>query len=163
MLHFNRKLERSSCWESRAEKQIGSLYLSHRSAPHHPLLLSTVNHLYICIESFSALPRWEDDTENSQWLDNLRPFIVVKNVCLSWRIALRLVAALQELVGDSVTSVLPVLECLLVDRLNLSGPLQEAIAQFVAARQLASRPIAVYHWDGVVGFGSDMSLSLPFP
>jgi len=124
-------------------------------------LFSTVEHLYIDIDGFSSLLRWEDDIENSQWLDLLRPFTVVKSVYFSWQIASRIVAALQDLIGERVTSVLPALESLLVERLNQSGPVQEAIGQFVAARQLASRPIAVTHWDGVVGSGSDTFLALP--
>jgi hypothetical protein len=62
----------------------------------------------------------------------------VKNLYF-WQITSRIVAALQGLVGESVTNVFPALESLLVERLNLSGPVQEAIGQFVAARQLASR------------------------
>ena len=120
--------------------------------------------LYIDIESLSSLPRWdsEDDIENGQWLDLLRPFAVVKYLYFSWRIASHIVAALQELIGERVASVLPALESLLVERLDLSGPVQEAIGQFAAARQLASRPITVYHWDGVVGIGSDTSLAPPY-
>jgi len=54
------------------------------------------------------------------------------------------------------------LESLLVERLNQSGPVQEAIGQFVATCQLTSRPIAITHWDGVIGSGSDMPLALPY-
>jgi hypothetical protein len=125
-------------------------------------LFSTVEHLYIGIDSFSPLPRWKDDIENGPWLDLLRPFAVVKNLYFSWQIASCIVAALQELIEESVTIVLPALQSLIVDRLNLSGPVQEAMGQFVAARQLAGRPIAVSHRDGAGGFGSDMPLVLPY-
>ena len=127
-------------------------------------LFSTLEDLHIGIDSSSSLPRWEDDIENGQWLDVLRPFAVVKNLYFSWIIAPRIVAALQELIEESAISVLPALETLLVERLDrgLSGPVQEAIGQFIAARQLAGRPIAVSHWDGVVGFGSDTPLALPY-
>ena len=124
-------------------------------------LFSVVEHLRIGIDAFSSLPRWEDDIENGQWLDLLRPFTVAKNLYLSWKIAPRIVTALQELIGESVTSVLPALQRLLVEKLNILGPVQEVIGQFVAARQLAYRPIAVSHWDGVVGFGSDTSIAPP--
>jgi hypothetical protein len=120
-----------------------------------------MEHLYIDIAGFSSLPRWEDDVENGQWLDLLRPFTVVKNVYFSRKIASHIVAALQELVEENVTSVLPGLECLFMEMLGPSRPVQEAIGQFVAARQLANRPIAVSHWGRSVGFGSDTSLALP--
>jgi hypothetical protein len=120
-------------------------------------LFSTVEHLHIDIDGFSSLPRWDDDIENGQWLDLLRPFTIVKNLYLSWRFASRIVAALQELIEE--TSVLPALETLHVERFNLSEPVQEAIGQLVAARQLARRPIAVSS-GGVVGFEPDMSLAL---
>lgn len=124
-------------------------------------LFSIMEHLYIDIAGFSSLPRWEDDVENGQWLDLLRPFTVVKNVYFSRKIASHIVAALQELVEENVTSVLPGLECLFMEMLGPSRPVQEAIGQFVAARQLANRPIAVSHWGRSVGFGSDTSLALP--
>lgn len=97
-------------------------------------LFSTVEHLRIVTDGISSLPRWEDDIDNGQWLDLLRPFTIVKNLYFSWRIASRIVAALQELIEE--ISVLPALETLL-------GPAQETIGQIVAARQLARHPIAV--------------------
>ena len=104
-------------------------------------LFSTVENLYIDTDGISSLPRWEDDIDNGQWLDLLRPFIVVKNLYFSWQIASRIVTALQELIEE--ISVLPALETLLVERFKLSGPIQEAIEQIVAARQLVRRPIAI--------------------
>jgi hypothetical protein len=46
-----------------------------------------------------------------------------------------------------VTKVFPALQSLFLDDLDPSGPVQGAIGKFVAARQLASLPIAVSHWD----------------
>ena len=54
--------------------------------------------------------------------------------------------ALQELVGERVTEVLPALESLFLEDLQPSGPVQEAIGQFVAARQLLGHPVAVSRW-----------------
>ena len=144
---------------SKIDWQVSSLaQICTSSAP----LFSTVELLHIGIDGFFSLPRWEDDIENGQWLDLLLPFTIVKNLYLSWKIASRIISALEELIGESVISVLPALESLFVERLNLSGPVQEAIWPFVAARRLASRPIAVSLWDGgVVGFGLDTSLALP--
>jgi hypothetical protein len=82
---------------------------------------------------------WDDEheTENSQWLELLHPFIAVKDLYLS-EIAMRHIAPfLQELVGESVTEE-PVLR---------SGTFKVAIEQFVAARELAGHPIVVSHWE----------------
>ena len=44
--------------------------------------ISTVQYLYIC-EGTDSQPRWQDDIEDSQWLEVLDPFIAVKDLCLS--------------------------------------------------------------------------------
>ena len=103
-------------------------------------LFSIVEHLGIDFDGFSSLPRWEGDVENDQWLDILRPFTAVKNLYISRQIASRIVAALREPIGVSANSVLPALESLLVGRLRLSGPIQEAIGQLIAA---VSSPVAL--------------------
>ena len=87
-----------------------------------------------------------DDIENELWLDLLHPFIAVKNLYLSEQFALRIVPALQELVGDRTMEVLPALQNVSLKGLQPSGPVREGIAKFVAARQVASHPIAVYSW-----------------
>ena len=54
---------------------------------------------------------------------------------------------LQELVEERVTDVLPALENLFLEELNPSGPVQEAVGQFVAARQLLDHPVVVSRWN----------------
>jgi hypothetical protein len=71
----------------------------------------------------------------------------VKNLYLSEEFATGIAAALQELVGGRITEVLPSLQNIFVDGLWPSGPFQENIAQFVAARQLSDHPIAVSVWE----------------
>jgi hypothetical protein len=44
-------------------------------------------------------------------------------------------------------TVLPNLENIFVERLEPSGPLQENLGQFVAARQLSRHPVAISDWD----------------
>jgi hypothetical protein len=57
----------------------------------------------------------------------------------------RIAPVLQEpkLVGEKVTDVLPALRTLFLEERSPSGPVQEAIQQFIAARQLARRPMVV--------------------
>ena len=85
-----------------------------------------------------------DAIENSLWLELLHPFPAVKNLYLSKDFAPGIAAALQEIVG---TEVLPSLQNIFVEGLEPSGPFQENIGQFVAARQLSGRPIAISVWN----------------
>ena len=108
-------------------------------------LIPTVKHLYIREFDSHGEP-WQDDIEGSQWLELLHPFTAVKALYLSWNFTPRIAPALQELVGESVAEVLPALQTLFLEEPLLSGPVGDAIDQFVAARQLAGRPVAVSRW-----------------
>ena len=108
-------------------------------------LFPALEHLYILEDRLSD---WQDDIENSQWLELLHPFTVVKDFYISSTLIPRIVPALQELVGERVIEVLPALQTLFLEEPLPSGPVQESIGQFVAARQLAGHPIVVSRWDG---------------
>jgi hypothetical protein len=88
-----------------------------------------------------------DDVENTLWLDLLRSFVAVKNLYLSEEFVPRIAPALQELVGGRTTDILPTLENIFLEGLQTPGPQQEGIEKFVAARQLANRPLTVSRWD----------------
>ena len=106
--------------------------------------IPTVEHLYICKNKSLIMElRWQDDIEDSQWLDVLHPFTAVKYLYLSREFASRMAPALEKLAGE----VLPSLQNLFLEGLYPSGPVQGAIGKFVATRQLSSHPIAVSHWD----------------
>jgi hypothetical protein len=101
--------------------------------------LSTLEDLYIYQD-----PYWQsDNVENAQWLGLLHPFSAVRNLYLHKESVPRIVPALQELVGVRETEVLPTLQNIFLEGLRSSGPFQEGIAEFVAARQLTSHPIVV--------------------
>jgi hypothetical protein len=102
--------------------------------------------LYIFEDQF-----WHQDKvyiENALWFELLRPFSAVKNLYLSEKFAPRIVPALGELVGDR-TEEFPLLQNIFLEGLQSSGPIQEDIAQFVAAQGAASHPIAVTRWNRV--------------
>jgi hypothetical protein len=86
-----------------------------------------------------------DVIDNLSWLE-LHPFATLKNLYLSEAIAPRIVPALQELVAGRVTDVLPNLQNFFVEELQPSGPVQEGIRKFIAARQLTGHPITVSRW-----------------
>jgi hypothetical protein len=84
-------------------------------------------------------PRWQNDMENVQWLELLRPFTATKSLHLSSELQRRVGPALQELSSRGrVTEVLPTLQYFF-----LGGVLSEAIEKFIVARQLSSRPVEV--------------------
>jgi hypothetical protein len=84
----------------------------------------------------------QDDIENTQWLDLLRPFTNVKNLHLSKAIAPSVAPALQELTEEHVAEVLPALQNI---EFEASRQVQEAIGQFVAARQCSGHPVTIHH------------------
>jgi hypothetical protein len=102
----------------------------------------TVERLDICEMKYNPT-RWQDDIEDSQWLEVLHPFTAAKDLCVSREFLPRIAPALQEFAGE----VLPSLHNLFLEDLQSSGPVQGAIEKFVAARQVAGHPIAVSHWD----------------
>jgi hypothetical protein len=112
-------------------------------------LLLTMKNLYISEHSKPQLD-WEDDIEDTEWLDLLQPFTAVKNLCLSKQFAPRIAPALQELTGARTTEVLPALQNIFLEGFRSSEPVQEGIAQFISARQLTNRPVVISAWDRVL-------------
>jgi len=106
--------------------------------------LSAVEDLHID-HRYSELVWKGDAIENTLWLELLLPFITVKNLYLSKDFAAGIASGLQELVG--ITTVLPSLQNIFVEELEPSGPFQENIGRFVAARQLSDHLIAISDWD----------------
>jgi hypothetical protein len=90
---------------------------------------------------------WKDIIDYAQWLELLHSFTAVDNLYLSKELAPCVVPALQELVVSRTTEVFPNLRNIFVEELQESGPVQEGIGKFVAARQVTSHPIAVSRWD----------------
>ena len=113
------------------------------NSPLHPL--SKVEDLYI--GQYYPQLSWKDDAiENALWLRLLLPFTAVKNLYLSKVFGPGIVAALQELVGDRITEVLPSLRNIFVEGIEQWGPFQENIGQFAAARRRSGHPIAISGW-----------------
>ena len=108
--------------------------------------LFTVADLYIYHTSHRRIV-WQDNIENSLWLEPLLSFTTLKNLYLSQDFASRIVSALQEPVGGITTEVLPTLQNIFLEGLRHSEPVPEAIGQFVAMRQVTNHPIVVSPWD----------------
>ena len=91
--------------------------------------------------------QWQDDVENTQWLELLRPFMALKDLYLDNKFAPRIVLVLKELTQEANLE-LPALQNIFIEGLRRSGPVQEAIGQFVSARQLCGLPVVIHKWDG---------------
>ena len=123
--------------------QLSSLaQLCRTSLPPH----ASVEDLYIIQGGGYMSPRWQNDIENSQWLEAFHLFSTTKNLYLSEEFSPRIAPALQELVGGGTTEVLLTLRSLFLE-VQPSGPVQEAIGEFLAARQLSWHPMAVSSWE----------------
>jgi hypothetical protein len=103
-----------------------------------------VAHLFI--RSNVSPMHWQD-VEGNQWLELLHPFTSVKNFHVFSELMPSIAPALQELVREGVAEVLPALQNLFLAGPIPSGPAQEAIAHFVAARELAGNPVGISTWE----------------
>jgi len=93
---------------------------------------------------------WEGEIEVIQWQEFLHPFTAVKEMTLKDEASVRLVApALRELARERATEVLPALQdlSLTTSGWSPSGPLKEAIEQFIATRRLDGHPVTVHYED----------------
>ena len=124
-------------WQVSSMEQVFTSCLPH---------LSTLEGLFIGTRG-DWLPGWQDNVENTLWLELLLPFTTVKNLYISEEFARRIVPALQDLVEDRRTDVLPVVETIFLDGLEASGPIEKGIGQFVAMREVTGHPVAVTRWD----------------
>ncbi len=119
-------------------------------------LIPTIGDLFFPRPEYSTLDWEDDDIEDSPWLRILHPFTKVKNLYLSLDFVALITRILYQLVGERVMEVLPALQSVFVDESEfilskISGPIQEGIEKFVAARQLAGHPITVSPWGGIGG------------
>ena len=118
-----------------------------------PLLLSSFAQFCIsALPPLSTLKRldirksgryWQEPISDTLWLNLLRLFTSVKDLVLSDTAAGDVAAALGGLAAENVTDILPALQNLFLKVSVQSGSTQEAIAQFIATRQLSGRPVTV--------------------
>jgi hypothetical protein len=120
------------------DRQLSSLaQVCNSSLPPLPTLESLCIH-----EGQYFRPQWHNNMEHAQWLELLRPFSSVKDLILSENLVQLVAPALREIIG---TAVLPVLQNVFLEGHQLSGPVQEAIGQFLTARDLFGCLVTVHH------------------
>ena len=111
--------------------QISSLVqVYNTSFPPLPML----EHLDIDIyNGLDLLLEWQDDMDDTQWLELLHLFTSVKDLDLSEDLVPFITPALQGLSRERVTEVLPELQNLFFTGPMPSGPAKEVIWKFIAA------------------------------
>jgi hypothetical protein len=108
------------------------------------------------LSSFTALEsleievsrEWQGETEVTSWREFLYLFTSVRDMTLQFEDSVRLIApALQELAGERATEALPALKnlCLRTYDWQPSGPVKEAVEQFITTRQLYGHPVTVHY------------------
>jgi hypothetical protein len=107
-----------------------------------------LEHFHIVEEARSMQPLWPDDLEKQTMVGTFSSIYHFEESLPSREHVPRIVPTLQELVGERVTEVLPTLQCIFLQDLQESEFIPEAMQQFIAARQLSSRPIAIFYWNG---------------
>jgi hypothetical protein len=112
------------------------------------LSVFNLERLKICEDQYIR-PDWQRNVQNlnTQWLELLHRFTTVKSLSLSKEITPRVLPALQELSGQELSGermdVLPALQSIFLPWTSLPRPVKMALAQFLTARQLSGRPVAV--------------------
>ena len=125
------------------------LYIQNRSSLPRCIITAPVQVDLYTQNIFKQLQQvaWKGHSENSQWLELLQPFTTVQDLYISREFVSKIAPALQELVEERVTEVLPALQTLHFEEPLSSGRDKEAIEGFVSARRLAGYPIDVSLWE----------------
>jgi hypothetical protein len=104
--------------------------------------LPSLEHLGI-YKAGLLLSEWQDEVENTQWMELLRPFITVKDLVPDEAFVLSVASALQDLAGERATEILPALQNIFLEGFSSSDPVPEGLSKFIAARELSGRPVIV--------------------
>ncbi|KAI9434128.1 hypothetical protein F5148DRAFT_1295273 [Russula earlei] len=120
----------------------------------HSLLAQVCNLSFLPLSTFVQLdidgvshPYRNNNMENTQWLELLDPFTAVNDLCLSNQSGQHVCQALEELINERVTEVLPALQNIFLKGFEPSDSGPKCIEQFVTMRELFGHPVAVHCWE----------------
>ena len=99
-------------------------------------LVSNVDYLSIDENNLQAEPGWIDSVDDTDWLELLRPFAVVKMLHGSRQLATQIALALDGVGEEMITEVLPALTSL-----SLEDQPAKSVEKFLAARQISGHPV----------------------
>ena len=105
--------------------------------------LSTLESLSIDT-AYGWQPDWQDNVENTLWLELLLPFTSVKNFYICKEFVQRIEPALKDLAKGNSTEVLPALENIFVEEFESE---RAGILLFACRRQATSHPVSYRSWD----------------
>jgi hypothetical protein len=111
------------------------------------LLCGQVSHLFSLVERLDLPPASPPRSirGSTQFLEFFRPFTATRSLYVPESLGPIIASALQELIGERATEVLPNLRDIFLERSAETGSIQEAIQPFVDARRLSGRPVAVHY------------------
>jgi hypothetical protein len=110
-------------------------------------LFSLVERLDLVVRHSPAGPRLEDGIKSTVVLELFQLFATIQGLYVSESLVQLIAPALQELIGEKATEVLPNLRNLFLGGPVIPGSVQEAIQPFVDARRLSGQPIAIHRWE----------------
>jgi len=90
---------------------------------------------------------WQEDMDPSQWPELFHPFSSVQSLYVSKKLQPLIIPVLQELSEERDPVVLLALHSLFLEELHESGPAQEAVGAFVAARRLSGHSVDIQRWE----------------
>jgi hypothetical protein len=116
------------------------------------LLCGQVSHLLSLVERLD-LPPISPSSKSvmgstqflTQFLEIFRPFTSARSLYVSEGLMPLVASALQGLIGERATEMLPNLRDIFLERSARSGSIQEVIQPFIDARRLSGRPVAVHY------------------
>jgi hypothetical protein len=114
-------------------------------------LFSSIERLDLIWSGMSLQPEGKDDMESTQLLENFQPFTAIRSLYVSNTLVQFIAPALQALIREGATEVLPNLRDLSLGRSATSGSVQEDIQAFIEARRLSDLPVTVHRWGGEPG------------
>jgi hypothetical protein len=110
------------------------------------LLCGQVSHLFSLVERLDLPPERPPGIMTlTQLPEVFRLFTATRSLYVPERLGPLIAPALQELIGERATEVLPNLSDLFLEGSAKSGTIQEVIQPFVDARRLSGRPVAVHY------------------
>jgi hypothetical protein len=98
--------------------------------------LSNVVHLKLDVQLNNYRPL--EGTDDVEWLHLLRQFPTVRTLYVSWDLARHVARALEDIMADTATEILPSLELIYI-----GGQLASSIRKFIAVRRRSGRPAIV--------------------
>jgi hypothetical protein len=110
--------------------------------------LSLVERLDLTADYWPSKPHEEDDTVSSRFVVLFLPFTAIRSLHVSEGLIPFIALALQQLVGERATEVLPNLRDLFMEGSKTPRTVRRVMQPFLTARRLSGQPVAVRHWEG---------------